>query len=706
MNRLFTKLAVMLAITLSSAVVPTDARAEVPETIQYSGSLSEDGEPIDGRVDLRFELFDAESSSDALWTEALPGQSVSDGRFVVELGSQSSLQPALEGGARWLQVSVNGVALSPRQRISSAPYAMRAADAETIAGHSPEHFRVSDEPIEAANITYAGVDAPDEVQTALDDLYSLVRGLQGVVTEQVGEIEALRNELDDAVSHSSDLEAELQALQSWVADSDPLIAANTSGLEAAGISISALESGASALSDSVTALESAAASFAQADDVAAIETQLTSVDSRLTAVEALSEDFAQEDALALAVDRVADLEDRAAGFDADRTTLQSLSSEVSTQADSIAELDTRADSLADDLVAAQADATAALSGLSVTNDSLTALTARVDALETGATSASSDRIQLGQQLINVESRVAALEPQVSDMSTNLIHIGADLLDAQSDVADLESTATTHAGLLADLDGRVDVLEDWRFDEADNLFNDLLSRTQYQRAELVGGLPGLVFEGTNLYVRSGHPEYYGGHRCRPGDYEYDDEDGGTVEPSPIANPSGLKAQQDPSCDSDPREGSYCEDPPPLVFCDPYEMDGAGLGNLIIGYGSPRGDESLFSNDGEDVDTGFVKPGMHNLIIGLGHTWYGSYGLVVGADHLYEQDYGAIVGGQANFLRGLTPMGSFITMGGAMLGGYGNSIGTSMSSLVGGYGDQDNYLSWGEADFGDPDAHNGP
>jgi hypothetical protein len=135
-KRILTIVLVASAVLLAVGIGPRfsgTARALPPAqtgvTVPYSGSLTEEtGQPVaDGAYDFTFALYAAESGGEPAWTEAQKGVTVQGGAFTALLGSVAPLpKEALDGGARWLEVTVRGpgetefTPLSPRQELSAA----------------------------------------------------------------------------------------------------------------------------------------------------------------------------------------------------------------------------------------------------------------------------------------------------------------------------------------------------------------------------------------------------------------------------------------------------------------------------------------------------------------------------------------------------------------------------------------------------------
>jgi hypothetical protein len=110
------------------------AYCQVPQTLTYSGILSEGGVPAEASVRLTFTLYAASGEID-VWSETFDNVDVNNGRFNVALGSTENIVPVLDGNVYWLEVSVNdGPGLLPRSAFNSVPYAIRARDTDTLNG--------------------------------------------------------------------------------------------------------------------------------------------------------------------------------------------------------------------------------------------------------------------------------------------------------------------------------------------------------------------------------------------------------------------------------------------------------------------------------------------------------------------------------------------------------------------------------------------
>jgi hypothetical protein len=142
-----------LAQRINAPTVPASSAVSsaVPQIIQFSGQLSEtaggSGAPVpSGTVSVTFTLYQDEEGGTALWSETDNVQVNAQGNYTALLGSASPdglpLNLFTTGQAHWLAVQplLQGFAGLPRVLLVSAPYALKARDAETIGGLPPSAF--------------------------------------------------------------------------------------------------------------------------------------------------------------------------------------------------------------------------------------------------------------------------------------------------------------------------------------------------------------------------------------------------------------------------------------------------------------------------------------------------------------------------------------------------------------------------------------
>lgn len=111
----------------------------VPGLINYSGVLRDvDEKPITGITGVTFLLYKDEQGGAPVWIETQNVAPDKNGKYTVSLGAtklDSSLSDSFANSeGRWLGVQISGQAEQPRILLVSVPYAMKAADADTIGG--------------------------------------------------------------------------------------------------------------------------------------------------------------------------------------------------------------------------------------------------------------------------------------------------------------------------------------------------------------------------------------------------------------------------------------------------------------------------------------------------------------------------------------------------------------------------------------------
>jgi hypothetical protein len=113
----------------------------VPHFVKLEGMVKpEAGMSRDGTFAMKFVIYDEPTSGNALWQEVQNIRLDSDGKYEVLLGATAPQGMPVDifasGGMRWLsaQVMRPGSEEQPRVPMVSVPYAMEAADAQTLGG--------------------------------------------------------------------------------------------------------------------------------------------------------------------------------------------------------------------------------------------------------------------------------------------------------------------------------------------------------------------------------------------------------------------------------------------------------------------------------------------------------------------------------------------------------------------------------------------
>jgi hypothetical protein len=118
------KRCVVVSVCLAVASMPSRGVAAPSAAFTYQGQLLQAGVPIDGTADMKFRLYDVAAGGAALGEQVIDDVPVAEGLFTVVLNGAAEFgSNAFDGGARWLEVEVNGQTLAPRQALTAAPYA-------------------------------------------------------------------------------------------------------------------------------------------------------------------------------------------------------------------------------------------------------------------------------------------------------------------------------------------------------------------------------------------------------------------------------------------------------------------------------------------------------------------------------------------------------------------------------------------------------
>ena len=133
----------------------------VPRLVNFSGKATDaQGKVISGTAGATFAIYKDQYEGSPLWLETQNIQTDAKGNYTVQLGATKPdglpLDLFSSGEARWLGVRVNGGEEQPRVLLLSVPYALKAADAETIGGLPPSAFVLAAPPNSAASPSAAG----------------------------------------------------------------------------------------------------------------------------------------------------------------------------------------------------------------------------------------------------------------------------------------------------------------------------------------------------------------------------------------------------------------------------------------------------------------------------------------------------------------------------------------------------------------------
>jgi trimeric autotransporter adhesin len=151
--------ATLLCAVLASAAPPQDqgsslpaaaSETVVPHLVSFSGTLRDPkGTAVTGSVTMTFSLYTFQEGGNPLWTETQKVRLDDQGHYAVLLGATAPSGLPLDlftsGQAQWLgvQPALAGVGEQPRVLLVGMPYALKAADADTLGGLPASAFAMA-----------------------------------------------------------------------------------------------------------------------------------------------------------------------------------------------------------------------------------------------------------------------------------------------------------------------------------------------------------------------------------------------------------------------------------------------------------------------------------------------------------------------------------------------------------------------------------
>ena len=129
----------MFCSVMSAQQTSSSTQPVVPRLVNFSGRATDaQGKVISGIAGATFAIYKEDSGGSPLWLETQNIQADAKGNYTAQLGATKPdglpLDLFSSGEARWLAVTVNGGQEQPRGLLLSVPYALKAADSETIGG--------------------------------------------------------------------------------------------------------------------------------------------------------------------------------------------------------------------------------------------------------------------------------------------------------------------------------------------------------------------------------------------------------------------------------------------------------------------------------------------------------------------------------------------------------------------------------------------
>jgi hypothetical protein len=162
----------------SGEVASSQLPGQVPRLIRFGGTLRDAaGNPQTGSVAVTFALYETQENGSPLWVETQTVQLSEAGRYTVLLGGTQAeglpLDLFTSTRARWLSVQpqLPGGSEQPRILLVGVPYALKAADADTLGGIPASAFLLAPTP---------GGSAPTAMSSASE--VASQKGLDSVVS--------------------------------------------------------------------------------------------------------------------------------------------------------------------------------------------------------------------------------------------------------------------------------------------------------------------------------------------------------------------------------------------------------------------------------------------------------------------------------------------------------------------------------------------
>ena len=135
----------LLLPTVASAQSAQDPSASVPRLITITGVYRPaDGKPLASVETATFSIYADPQGGAPLWQETQQVTLDDRGRYAVVLGAAHAdgIPPSVFASGQWLGTVFErpGEVEGPRVRLTSVPYAMRAAEADTLGGHPASDY--------------------------------------------------------------------------------------------------------------------------------------------------------------------------------------------------------------------------------------------------------------------------------------------------------------------------------------------------------------------------------------------------------------------------------------------------------------------------------------------------------------------------------------------------------------------------------------
>jgi hypothetical protein len=149
-------------ISVSLVLAQEKAQQTVPLLVKFNGAVKDRaGDAMKGVVGITFSVYREEHGGTPLWHEIQNVELDANGSYTVMLGAALPLPAEIFSAneARWLAVEPAGQPEQPRVLLLSVPYALKAADSETLGGRPASAYMLAASEPEGATAASAK-DAP------------------------------------------------------------------------------------------------------------------------------------------------------------------------------------------------------------------------------------------------------------------------------------------------------------------------------------------------------------------------------------------------------------------------------------------------------------------------------------------------------------------------------------------------------------------
>jgi hypothetical protein len=171
MLSLYLALSLLCSLAAAQQALQTPA-AIVPRLVSFSGrATNPQGAALSGVIGATFSIYKDQYDGAPIWLETQNVEADANGNYTAQLGATKPAGLPMElftsGEARWLGVVINGGSEQPRALLLSVPYALKAADAQTLAGLPASAFMLAGTVAAAGNAASAAMSSAETVVPAV-----------------------------------------------------------------------------------------------------------------------------------------------------------------------------------------------------------------------------------------------------------------------------------------------------------------------------------------------------------------------------------------------------------------------------------------------------------------------------------------------------------------------------------------------------------